>query len=46
MVIMLHLQLKAAIDVLHGVKIASNAKPKDTKPIKGAGSRDSDVDAN
>ena len=40
------LQLKAAIDVLHGVKIASNAKPKDTKPIKGAGSRDSDVDAN
>ncbi len=40
------LQLKAGIDVLHGVKIASNAKPKDTKPIKGAGSRDSDVDAN
>jgi carboxyl-terminal processing protease len=40
------LQLKAAIDVLHGVKIASNAKPKDAKPNKGAGSRDSDVDAN
>jgi carboxyl-terminal processing protease len=40
------LQLKAAIDVLHGVKVASNAKPKDTKPSKGAGAGDSEINAN
>jgi hypothetical protein len=39
------LQLRAAIDILHGVKVASNAKPKDTKPVKGAGS-DSEINAN
>jgi carboxyl-terminal processing protease len=31
------LQLKAAIDVLHGVKVASNAKLKEVKPNKGPG---------
>jgi hypothetical protein len=40
------LQLKAAIDILHGVKIASNAKPKDTKPIKGAGAREPEGNPN
>ena len=39
------LQLRAAIDILHGVKVASNAKPKDAKPVKGAGS-DSEINAN
>ena len=33
------LQLEAAIDVLHGVKVASNAKPKDAKPTKDADDR-------
>jgi len=42
------LQLKAAIDVLHGIKVASNAKPKPAKPAgKDAGTdSDSDVNAN
>ena len=40
------LQLKAAIDVLHGVKVASNAKPKEAnKPPENAGS-DSETNAN
>jgi carboxyl-terminal processing protease len=29
------MQLKAAIDFLHGVKVVSNAKPKDTAPDSG-----------
>jgi carboxyl-terminal processing protease len=40
------LQLKAAIDVLHGVKVASNAKPKEAKPAKGDGSDDQEINAN
>jgi carboxyl-terminal processing protease len=35
-------QLKAAIDVLHGVKVATNAKPKDTKPAQPANNSDDD----
>jgi hypothetical protein len=35
------LQLKAAIDVLHGVKVASNAKPKEaSKPSQGTDGSD------
>jgi carboxyl-terminal processing protease len=30
------MQLKAAIDLLHGVKVVSNVKPKDEKPKDGA----------
>jgi carboxyl-terminal processing protease len=33
-------QLKAAIDVLHGVKVASNAKPKEAKPAQPNNSAD------
>ena len=40
------LQLKAAIDVLHGVKIASNAKPKEAKPAKGTGAEEDEINAN
>jgi carboxyl-terminal processing protease len=41
------LQLKAAIDILHGVKVASNAKPKPSKPAgKTDTDADSDVNAN
>jgi len=29
------LQLKAAVDLLHGIKVVSNAKPKDGKPGSG-----------
>ncbi len=29
------MQLKAAIDLLHGVKVVSNVKPKDVKPAEG-----------
>ena len=29
------LQFKAAIDLLHGVKVVSNAKPKDVPAIEG-----------
>ena len=32
------LQLKAAVDLLHGVKVVSNVKPKDGKPDSGDGS--------
>jgi carboxyl-terminal processing protease len=39
------LQLKAAIDVLHGVKVASNAKPKKAKPTTGVGAGDPEVNA-
>jgi carboxyl-terminal processing protease len=40
-------QLKAAIDLLHGVKIASNAKPKEAaKPNKGTGDDDGETTAN
>jgi len=40
-------QLKAAIDVLHGVKVATNAKPKDAKPAQPAnGSDDDETNAN
>ncbi|MBI2720010.1 MAG: S41 family peptidase [Rhizobiales bacterium] len=31
------LQLKAAVDLLHGVKVVSNAKPKDTNPAINGG---------
>ena len=30
------MQLKAAIDLLHGVKVVTNVKPKDAKPAAGA----------
>jgi carboxyl-terminal processing protease len=41
------LQLKAAIDVLHGVKVATNAKPKDAKPTKsGGGANNPEINAN
>ena len=30
------LQIKAAVDFLHGVKVVSNVKPKDEKPGAGA----------
>lgn len=41
------LQLKAAIDVLHGVKVASNVKPKEVKPSKsGGGVNDPEINAN
>ena len=30
------MQLKAAVDLLHGVKIVTNVKPKDGKPADGA----------
>jgi carboxyl-terminal processing protease len=40
------LQLKAAIDVLHGVKVASNVKPKETKPSKGGGVSEPEINAN
>ena len=40
------LQLKAAIDVLHGVKIASNAKPKEAKPNQPIGGSDDETNAN
>jgi carboxyl-terminal processing protease len=39
------LQLKAAIDVLHGVKVASNAKPRKTKSTNGAGAGEPEVNA-
>ena len=29
------MQLKAAIDMLHGVKVVTNVKPKDEKPADG-----------
>ncbi len=29
------MQLKAAVDLLHGVKVVSNVKPKDVKPAEG-----------
>ena len=29
-------QLKAAIDLLNGVKVVTNVKPKDTKPSNGS----------
>jgi carboxyl-terminal processing protease len=40
------LQLKAAIDVLHGVRVASNAKPKEAKPAQPATSPGNDTNAN
>ena len=40
------LQLKAAIDILHGVKVASNAKPKEGKPTTGTGADGSEINAN
>jgi carboxyl-terminal processing protease len=40
------MQLKAAIDILHGVKVASNAKPKETKPTKAVGSGGSGAEIN
>jgi carboxyl-terminal processing protease len=39
-------QLKAAIDVLHGVKVASNAKPKEAKPAQPAGGSGDETNAN
>ncbi|MBL8895853.1 MAG: peptidase S41, partial [Rhizobiales bacterium] len=39
------LQLKAALDFLHGVKVVSNVKPKDAKPAAGT-SQDSETTAN
>ncbi len=40
------LQLKAAIDFLHGVKVASNAKPQDAKPARPVTNSDDDTNAN
>ena len=40
------LQLKAAIDVLHGVRVASNVKPKEAKPAQPATNPDSETNAN
>ena len=41
------LQLKAAIDVLHGVKVATNVKPKEAKPAgKPATNPDNETNAN
>ena len=31
------MQLKAAVDLLHGIKVVSNVKPKDAKPGTGEG---------
>jgi carboxyl-terminal processing protease len=40
-------QLKAAIDILHGVKVATNAKPKEAaKPKGNAGEDDDETTAN
>ncbi len=39
-------QLKAAIDVLHGVKVASNAKPKEAKPDQPAKTSGDETNAN
>ncbi|CAN5435168.1 hypothetical protein BH10PSE7_BH10PSE7_44940 [soil metagenome] len=35
-------QLKAAMDLLHGVKVVSNAKPSQVKPKSAGGSDDDD----
>ncbi len=41
------LQLKAALDILHGVKVVTNAKPpKDEKPSAAGTNPDSDTSAN
>ncbi len=40
------LQLKAAIDVLHGVKVATNAKPKEAKPNQPINGTNNETNAN
>jgi carboxyl-terminal processing protease len=40
------LQLTAAIDVLHGIEVSANDKPKKAKPTEGAGAGNSRGDAN
>jgi carboxyl-terminal processing protease len=39
-------QLKAALDLLHGVKVVSNVKPKDAKPAAASGAADPETSAN
>ena len=34
------LQLKAALDLLHGVKVVTNVKPKEASPANGQGNQD------
>jgi len=40
------LQLKAALDLLHGVKVVTNVKPKDEKPAAAGTNSNSDTSAN
>ncbi|MBL8907051.1 MAG: S41 family peptidase [Rhizobiales bacterium] len=40
------LQLKAALDLLHGVKVVSNVKPKEEKPAAAGANSSSDTSAN
>jgi carboxyl-terminal processing protease len=39
-------QLKAALDLLHGVKVVTNVKPKDGKPAAASGAADPETSAN
>jgi carboxyl-terminal processing protease len=39
-------QLKAALDLLHGVKVVTNVKPKDAKPAAASGAADPETSAN
>jgi len=40
------IQLKAALDLLHGIKVVTNVKPKDTKPAAAGGAAQPETSAN